>query len=52
MWTAVMLVIKHTPNICDKVLDSRNTHKKKLRTHEGTMARGPRDPRWHEIHGI
>ena len=44
MWTAVMLVIKHTPIICDKVLDSRNTHKKKLRFHEGTVAR------WHEAH--
>ena len=44
MWTAVMLVIRHTPIICDKVLDSRNTHKKKLRTHEGTVAR------WHETH--
>ena len=36
----------------DKNLDPRNTHEKTFRIHEGTMAQDPRDPRWHDTHGI
>ena len=36
----------------EKNSDSRNTREKNFWTHEGTMARYPRDPRWHETHGI
>ena len=41
-----------TKNPRKKFLDPRNIHEKKFRTHEVTMARDPRDKRWHEIHGV
>ena len=35
-----------------KISDPRNNHEEKFCTRKGTMARDPRDPRWHETHRI
>ena len=35
-----------------KVLDPQNTHKERFRTHKCTIARDPRDQRWHKTYGI
>ena len=38
--------------LSEKISGPQNTHEKKIRSHEGTMARDPLDPQRDESHGI
>ena len=41
-----------TKYLSEKISGPQNTHEKKIRSHEGTMARDPLDPQRDESHGI